>query len=167
MDGVGLPARLLGADEYQVLHTRAHVRVLARPALLLVVLGAAVGTGAALVPYDLRPGVQAAVLGVGLLLAGPLVVRPFLRWLSTTYTLTTRRFVLRTGVLVRSRRDVALARVHDVAVRRGLLDRLLGTGTLQIVGGLDTPPVWLAHVPQVERVHAVVSDLLYGPPRVG
>ena len=43
MARVGLPSRMLGADEYEVLHTRTHAKALVGPALALIGTGALVG----------------------------------------------------------------------------------------------------------------------------
>ena len=58
--------------------------------------------------------------------------RPFLRWLTTTYTVTDRRLITRTGILSRRGHDIPLARISDVAYEHGLVDRMLGCGTLVV-----------------------------------
>ena len=55
IEGVALPAKLLGADEHVVIHTRTHVKAMILPALAFVLIAAAVGAGAALIPREARP----------------------------------------------------------------------------------------------------------------
>ena len=162
MDGVGLPARFLGADEHEVMHMRTHAKALFWPAVGLVLSGGVVGAGAALVPGDLRPGGQLAVVVVGVALAVWWAVIPCLRWLTTTYTLTTRRLIVRSGLLTKTGRDLPLMRVNDVAFSRSLTDRLLGCGTLRIKTAADAAVIELPDVPDVDRVHVMMSDLLFG-----
>jgi hypothetical protein len=55
MEDVALPAKLLGADEHVVIHTRTHVKAMILPALAFVLIAAAVGAGAAaLADYHLH-----------------------------------------------------------------------------------------------------------------
>ena len=102
---MGLPPKLLGADEYEVIHTRTHAKALVGPALVLIVLGAAVGAGVALVPTEFRPVGQVAVAALGAIPLWFWVVLPFLRWRTTTYTITNRRLITRSGILNKIGKD--------------------------------------------------------------
>ena len=128
---MGLPAKLLGADEHVVIHTRTHAKALILPALALILIGGGVGAGAALMPADARPVGTLAVIAVGLVLVLWLVLVPYLRWRTTTYTITNRRLITRSGILNKTGTDLPLNRVHEVSTERSLLDRILGCGTLQ------------------------------------
>jgi len=159
---VGLPPKLLGADEYEVIHTRTHAKALVGPALVLIMLGAAVGAGVALVPTEFRPIGQVAVAVLGTLPLIWWVVLPFLRWRTTTYTVTNRRLITRRGVLNKVSLDVPLDRIHEVSQERSLSDRMFGCGTLQIQTAAEDGLVVLADVPEVEHVHAEMTGLLFG-----
>lgn len=161
MDGVGLPSRMLGTDEHEVLTTRTHAKVLVGPALALIVTGALVGAGAAVVPTGYRPVGQLVVVVLGAALAGWACVRPFLRWWATTYSLTNRRLVMRTGVLSKTSVDLPLWRVNDVSCERSLGDRLLGCGTL-VAHTAGEGAVSLRDVPEVQHVQRAVSEQLFG-----
>jgi uncharacterized membrane protein YdbT with pleckstrin-like domain len=161
MNGVGLPSRMLGADEYEVLHTRTHAKALVGPALALITTGALVGAGTAVVPSDYRPAGQVVVLVLGAALAGWACVRPFLRWWATTYSLTNRRLVMRTGVLNKVSVDLPLWRINDVSTERSLGDRLLGCGTL-VAQTAGEGSVALRDVPEVQHVHRAVAEQLRG-----
>lgn len=164
LEGVGLPRKLLGAEEHEVLHTRTHGKVLVWPALGLVLVGAGVGAGTALIPTGGRPLGQLAVALVGLLLALWWCVIPYLRWRTTTYTLTDRRLIRRTGVLNKSSLDLPLNRVNDVSSERSLLDRLFRCGTLNVQTATEGGTISLVDVPDVEHVHQTMTELLYGSP---
>ena len=159
---MGLPPKLLGADEYEVIHTRTHAKALVGPALVLIMLGAAVGAGVALVPTEFRPIGQVAVAVLGTLPLIWWVVLPFLRWRTTTYTVTNRRLITRRGVLNKVSLDVPLNRIHEVSQERSLTDRMFGCGTLQIQTAAEDGLVVLADVPEVEHVHAEMTGLLFG-----
>ena len=59
-------------------------------------------------------------------------MKPFLLWLTSEYTVTNRRLINRSGLITRVGRDIPLYRINDVSYERGLLDRILGCGTLVI-----------------------------------
>ena len=163
-----LPAKLLGADEHVVIHTRTHAKALILPALALILIGAAVGVGMALMPAEARPAGSLAVVGVGLVLVLWWVVVPYLRWLTTTYTVTNRRLITRSGILNKTGTNLPLNRINEVASERSLLDRILGCGTLNISTAAEDGMVVLVDVPDAEHVHTEISELLFGmDPRGG
>jgi uncharacterized membrane protein YdbT with pleckstrin-like domain len=165
---VGLPAKLLGADEHVVIHTRTHAKALILPALALILIGAAVGAGIALMPAEARPVGSLAVVAVGLVLVLWWVVVPYLRWWTTTYTITNRRLITRSGILNKTGTDLPLNRIHEVTTERSLLDRMLGCGTLNISTAAEDGMVVLDDVPDAEHVHTEISELLFGTdPRGG
>jgi uncharacterized membrane protein YdbT with pleckstrin-like domain len=160
---MGLSARLLGEDEHVVLHLRTHAKALVLPAAGLVLAGGLTGIGAALIPQAYRPWGQAAVAVVGLTLALWWAIVPYLRWWTSTYTVTNHRLITREGILHRTGRDLPLGRVSDVSYDRSLSDRVLGCGTLVIATAADGGRVVLPDVPDVEDVHVTMTELLYGP----
>jgi membrane protein YdbS with pleckstrin-like domain len=157
---VGLPAKLLGADEHVVIHTRTHAKALILPALALILIGGAVGAGTALMPAEARPVGSLAVVAVGLVLVLWWVVVPYLRWLTTTYTVTNRRLITRRGVIIRRGHDIPLARISDVAYEFGPIDRLLGCGTLIISDASTHGQVRLHDIPRVEETQRTLNQLL-------
>jgi uncharacterized membrane protein YdbT with pleckstrin-like domain len=159
---VGFPQKSLGADERVVIHTRTHAKVLILPAVALVLLSLATGFGAAVMPDTARPVSQLVVALVGLVLAIWLVVLPFLRWWTTTYTVTNRRLIMRSGILTRVGKDMPLMRINDVSYQRSLLDRMLGCGTLYIQTAAEGGTIKLDDVPNVERLHVEMTELLFG-----
>jgi membrane protein YdbS with pleckstrin-like domain len=155
--------KLLNEGEHVVVSTRTHVKALLLPAVLLIVVAAVAGyatsfTGRA---GNAQPLLTAVIWLLALVVAWPLVLRPFLRWLTTTYTVTTRRLITRTGILSRHGHDIPVPRISDVAYEHGLVDRLLGCGTLVISDASEQGRVRLPDIPHVEQVHLQISDLLY------
>jgi uncharacterized membrane protein YdbT with pleckstrin-like domain len=159
---VGLSPKLLGADEHVVIHTRTHAKALILPVLALIVVAAAVGVGVALVPDSARPVGQFALAVVGLVLVIWWTLIPFLRWRTTTYTVTNRRLITRRGILNKIGKDMPLMRINDVSYERTLLDRILGCGTLYVQTAAEGGTIELEDVPDVERVHLEMTELLFG-----
>ncbi len=155
-----MSARLLGADEHVVLRMRTHAKAMILPAAALILDGALLGVGTALVPSDYRPGGQYAVVLATSALALWWSVIPFARWRSRTYTITNHRLITREGLLNKTGKDLPLMRVNDVSYQRSLMDRMLGCGTLYVQTAAEGALV-LRDVPEVERVHMTMSELLF------
>jgi membrane protein YdbS with pleckstrin-like domain len=160
---MGISAKLLGEDEHVVRSTRTHWKALIVPVLVLL---AVVGVGsflAAVVPDgDLRTPARIGIATVGGALLAGFFLKPFLDWYFATYTLTNRRLITRRGILTRSGRDIPLMRINDVSYEHGIVDRMLGCGTLVIESAGERGQVVLPDVPHVERMHLQMSDLLFG-----
>jgi uncharacterized membrane protein YdbT with pleckstrin-like domain len=151
------PTRLLAEDEDIVLDLHPHWKQIAVPALLVPILVGAASYGAFALPdNDARPWLRWAILAVALALLLRFSLWPFLRWQTTQYVLTTRRVVIRKGVLSRSGRDVPLTRVNDVSFAHTLFERMLGCGTLTIESAGEHGQVVLTEVPRVQVVQREV-----------
>lgn len=149
-----LPPPGAPAEELIVARFRGHARRLFWSALVLVAVFGATAYlyGNLPAPYENWMLLTAAALLVVLL-----VVVPYLRWLSRTYTITTRRVIVRDGLGARSRQEFSHTRGYSIAVRRGLLQRLWGSGTVILSNGVDAP-LRLVNVPSVNLVHEALAD---------
>ncbi len=159
-------ARRLGEGEYVVANTRTHWKALVLPVIAL--LSTCALAGFLLAAVSSGRGHQALkwlVVGGAALAIVWLSVRPFLRWLTASYTLTNRRLISRSGVFTRSGRDIPLQRVTDVRYERGLLDRLLCCGTLVISDASEGGRSVLPDVPRVAALQLAITDLLFGQDR--
>jgi uncharacterized membrane protein YdbT with pleckstrin-like domain len=162
MHCVALSQKHLGPDEHVVLSLRTHVKALLLPALTLIVTAGVVGYLAAWADgrdYATPLRWVLAVLAIVIIVWRVLI--PFVHWLSTTYTVTNRRLITRTGILTRRGHDIPLPRISTVSSERGVLDRLLGCGTLLLSEASDSQ-VRLHDVPRVESVALTIANLLHG-----
>lgn len=111
---------------------------------------------------DWQPVLLLSVLALLLVLLVRLVVWPFLRWSSNHYVLTTTRLIHRYGVLRRTVNQISLFSISQLQTDQGLLQRMVGSGTLVMVCGFDRAPAY-RHVPQLEMfkeyVEAAISEL--------
>lgn len=158
---MGFPEDVLTADETVVAHLRPHAKVSVRPVLVLVAAVAVVTAAAVLLPGD--SGGRTGLLLVAAVALGFALVRggwPLLVWRCTHYVLTDERILLQDGVLARERRDLPLARVNDHAMSQGLLDRLLGCGTLTVDSVGERAPAVLVAVPRVQQVQTTLYGLI-------
>ena len=156
---MGISQKLLSDGEHVVLSVRTHPKALIGPVVLFILVVAAVITAAMFAP-DNSMVVLVALVAAATVVAVWVVI-PFLRWMTSTYTVTNRRLITRHGILTRTGRDIPLFRINDVAYEKGLIDRLLGCGTLVISDATEKAGVVLPDVPNVERVHLQISDLLF------
>lgn len=141
--------------EVVVLRFRRHGRRLVLPVIVLVALAGAAGfwVGSFNDPWiDLAAAAVAAALG---LLLG---IMPVLTWLAGTTTVSTRRVIVRRGLFVRSRTELALTRVREVRTRRSPAQRLFGAGDVLLLHGAET--LRLEDVPAVTRTADAMQDLM-------
>ena len=158
---MAISRKLLNEGEDVVVSTRTHVKALLLPAFWLIVVAALAGYASSFPSGTARPLLVAVIWLLALVVVVWLVVKPFLRWLTTTYTVTTRRVITRTGIVSRRGHDIPIPRISDVAYEHGLVDRVLGCGTLLISDASERGTVRLPDIPQVEQVHLRISDLLF------
>jgi len=158
---VVISRKLLNEGEEIVLSTRTHVKALLLPAVVLIII-AGLGGYLSSLPSGDNAGVWRLVLWViALALIIWFVVVPFLNWLLTTYTFTSRRLITRTGILTRRGHDIPMNRISDIAYEKSLIDRMFGCGTLIVSDASELGRVELRDIPQVERAQLVVSQELH------
>jgi uncharacterized membrane protein YdbT with pleckstrin-like domain len=159
---VAFNRKLLNEGEYVVVSTRTHIKALLVPALWLIVVAAAAGYVSSFPRGNAKPLLLAVIWGIALVVLIWLTLKRFLTWLTTSYTVTNRRIITRTGILSRRGHDIPVPRISDVAYEHGIIDRMLGCGTLVISDASERGTVRLPDIPQVEHVQLQISDLLFG-----
>ena len=148
-----------GGQERSVLILHPHWKVLLWPVIfgVLVVVATMVVLTAIPGGHSHTERLITAAVAVVLLLVW--VLRPVLRWKTTTYELISGRLRLREGILTRTATSPA-GRISDVSFHRSLLDRL---------SRLRRPPRRRADgrsllaLPSVERVQAILFELVEAP----
>jgi membrane protein YdbS with pleckstrin-like domain len=150
------PEKLLSEGEVVILHTRTHWKALVWPTIILLLAAAAAGYVMSVGSmWFTWPTVIVAAIVLGLF-----VLRPFLRWLSSTDTLTNRRLITRSGIINRTGRDIPLRKINDVTINRGLLDRMLGCGTITVESAGERGQIVLHDVPEAEMLHLRLQEQL-------
>lgn len=135
---------------------RPHARALFWPSLLLIATIGAVGYFTGSFAEDWQ-NLAVIAAGTGVVFAGWLV--PLLLWLSRRYVITTRRIVLRHGLVTRTRQELLHSRGYDIAVRKNALQSLFGSGDVFINTGLERPVV-LRDIPSADLVQGSLHDLM-------
>jgi uncharacterized membrane protein YdbT with pleckstrin-like domain len=148
-----------GEESVRVLHP--HWKTLVGPAVAGFLVAVALAAAEALIPGNKYAAIErlaVAVVAVALLVWWLLL--PVLVWRTTVYEVTTRRLRLRDGIVTRNGRDIPLSRITDVSFRKGLLDRMLGCGTLVVESAGEHGELALTEIPHVERVSSLLFQLV-------
>jgi membrane-flanked domain protein len=151
---------MLSRDEQVVMHLRTHIKSLIGVILILFLASALLGIGLALIPEQYKPWTTWVLLGLYLIAIIWFVLKPWLLWLSATYTVTNRRIITRKGIFNKTGHDFPLRSINNVNYESSFLDRIFGCGTL-ILETAAEKPLTLPDVPGVERVHVVIADLIF------
>lgn len=142
--------------EVVVVRLRRQASILTLP--VIVLLGTALAAGYFIGSFE-EGWMNWLAIAVALLLVVALVLLPLSIWLGNTTTITTRRIIVRRGLLTRTRTEVALGRIREIRVRASLWQRPLRTGTIQLVTELEKP-VELVDVPGVNGIVDMLHELL-------
>jgi len=160
---MGISSKLLSEGEHVIVSTRTHWKALVFPAIVLIVT-----CGLATFLLAIRPDGSTGdvLLWVVLAIAAAIIVwftvRPWLYWITASYTVTNRRLINRSGIITRTGRDIPLYRINDVSYERDLIDRVLGCGTLVIAVASEEGRSVLPDVPRVEQLQLTITELLFG-----
>jgi membrane protein YdbS with pleckstrin-like domain len=155
---VAYPEDLLSEGEKVVIHKHPHWKMLLLPYVILIVtLGLGVWLGILVQdvaePWDLIGLIAIGVVGLVLLVW--LFFVPFVRWRTTHFIVTSDRVMAREGVIKRTGIDIPLSRISSVRFEHGLIDRIVGCGTL-IIESSSQEPLEFDDIPQVEKVHSFI-----------
>jgi membrane protein YdbS with pleckstrin-like domain len=133
-------------------------RAMAGPALAALV-GTILAGGAAF--YWNASGAAWGVLSVVILIGwlGLYLVLLYRQW-SVRYQMTTQRLMHQTGILRRITDRVEAIDIDDITVRQGLVERLLGVGTIVISSSDRThPELQLRGIADAKHVASTMDDV--------
>lgn len=156
-DGYAVPPA-----ERVVARLRQHARRMVWPSIALILIcGVAAYLGSLLGGWlEIAVWAGAAVLTV---LA---FVLPLGRWLTTRYTITTRRLIIRTGLLSHERRELLHSRGYTVTLRKSWLQSMFRSGTI-VIGSMDQKTIArLNDVPHAQLVTEALHDLMESSQRM-
>ncbi|WP_235737150.1 PH domain-containing protein [Nocardioides alcanivorans] len=160
---MSISPKLLNEGEHVVVSCRTHVKALFGPILvmLLVLIGGIVLTVLEIGNDTVDSTINYAAWLLMLVVVVWWIVRPFLKWWTTTYTFTNRRLMFRSGFIAKEGRTIPLNRISGVDFEIDVLDRIFGCGTLVVTDASEAGRVELHDIPKVEQVQKVVSEELH------
>jgi uncharacterized membrane protein YdbT with pleckstrin-like domain len=84
----------------------------------------------------------------------------FIRRIGQHYELTTQRFIHQNGILVRRTDRIEVIDIEDVSYTQGIVQRMLGVGTIQVSGRDQSHPVLtLIGIDKVPEVASLIDDV--------
>ena len=84
-----------------------------------------------------------------------------LPWTFTRYSLTKEKLIIDTGFLRRNEEEVRLYRVLDMTLKRGLVQRMFGLGTIHCCSADKTAPEFdIKNIKNPVVVRNLLSDLV-------
>jgi membrane protein YdbS with pleckstrin-like domain len=154
---VTYPDDVLVEGERVLTHEHPHPKMLVLPALVfLITIGAAAYLAALINHQPWQAAGQLVLLVLAVVLIAWFTVAPLLRWRCTHFVVTTRRVLVREGVLTRTGFEIPMNRITSVHFRQTVLERMFGCGTLSVESASDEP-LEFEDIPQVHHVYALLN----------
>ncbi len=150
------PEKLLAPGETIAFELKPHWRALIWPAFVLVI-EVFIATWAFFAFDNII--IRWIIVGAGAFILIWQVALPFLRWLTTQYVFTSRRIIVRRGVLTKQGRDMPLSKVNNVSFEVSVMGRILNYGTLEVESASDDGDLVINDVPNVEDIQRHVYEL--------
>lgn len=159
---MGLPDHHLTQGERVVHSFHPHWKRLILPFLALVLVVGASGAAIFFISSDFEYAGYAriAVAVIAVVVLAFVSFIPYLRWKTTSYTLTTHRFNISTGILNKSDDDIPLAKVNSVSSDQTLVERMLGCGTLKVESASDKGEINYRDIPKIQVVRQELFRLV-------
>jgi uncharacterized membrane protein YdbT with pleckstrin-like domain len=159
---MGYPQKLLAPDETIQFETKPHWRALFVPAIVMLITVFVTVFLLSWVVSNISGWefLRWVVIGAGILCLVLWAVVPFLRWLTTEYTFTDRRIIVRSGIVTRHGKDMPLSKVNNVSFFVPAMGRVLNYGELQIQSAGENDGLDVKDVPDVEEIQRKIYELI-------
>jgi uncharacterized membrane protein YdbT with pleckstrin-like domain len=147
------PNRLLVEGEELVLDLRPHWIALVMPAVATVATIAVM-----LVLYRTfdEPVLDMVVGVAGMLFLLAYPVRKLVDWLTSHFVVTSDRIIHRRGFIAKYSMEVPLEAINDVRFEQGILDRIIGAGTLVVQSASEAGRQVFDHIRRPEGVQKTI-----------
>ncbi|MEP6475872.1 MAG: PH domain-containing protein [Actinomycetota bacterium] len=150
---MAFPRRLLVEGEELVVDLRPHPVALLLPAIASIVI---VSAGIWLMTRTDGVVIWIILAAMALLLlAYP--VRRLTDWLTSHFVVTSDRVIHRQGLVAKSSMEIPLEAINDVRFSQGVIERVLGAGTLVIQSASESGRNEFSHIRKPEDVQRTIS----------
>jgi uncharacterized membrane protein YdbT with pleckstrin-like domain len=149
---MAFPRRLLVEGEELVLDLRPHPVALAMPAIVTLLT---VGVGIWLLTKANGAWVWVVLAAMAVILVA-YPVRKLTDWLTSHFVVTSDRIIHRQGLVAKSSMEIPLEAINDVRFQQGVIDRMLGAGTLVIQSASEAGREEFGHIRKPEFVQKTI-----------
>jgi uncharacterized membrane protein YdbT with pleckstrin-like domain len=150
---MAFPTRLLIEGEELILDLRPHWI-----ALIMPTVATAATLAVMIVLYEaFDEGILDTVVGIAgtlFLLAYP--VRKLVDWLTSHFVVTSDRIIHRRGFIAKYSMEVPLEAINDVRFEQGIVDRIIGAGTLVVQSASEAGRQVFDHIRKPEEVQRTI-----------
>ena len=150
------PTKLLAPGETIAFELKPHWRALIWP-LFVLLLEVFIGVYL-FMTFD-NSIIRWIIIAAGVFILVWQTLIPFGRWLTTQYVFTSRRIIVRRGMITKEGKDMPLSKVNNVSFSVSFLGRLINYGTLVVESASDDSDLVINDVPNVEDVQRNVYEL--------
>jgi uncharacterized membrane protein YdbT with pleckstrin-like domain len=153
------PESLLSADEDLVLDLRPHWMALVRPAFQTIAIVTGMIVAWLLIRFSWGGWLYVGVFFLGLVLVAMFPARPFTRWITSHFVVTTDRVIRRSGWIAKMWIEIPLEKISDVRYHQTIPERLIGAGDLTIESAGRSGQEPFENVRHPERVQKVIFEM--------
>ncbi len=150
---MAFPTRLLIDGEELVMDLRPHWIALIMPAVATIATLAVMIVLYETFDEDILDNVV-GVAGALFLLAYP--VRKLVDWLTSHFVVTSDRIIHRRGFIAKYSMEVPLEAINDVRFEQGVIDRIIGAGTLVVQSASEAGRQVFDHIRKPEEVQKTI-----------
>lgn len=145
-----------------LIRSRTHIKALFVPVFVEVLMTAALIAAVVALPNTVAGVSVSLVLVIAWLIFSVIIMVPTLiAWRFSTFEITSRSVRTSTGFIWRRTRDVPISRITDISVEQGLLDRIVGCGTVVFADASSPQGARMRDIPHVNHVKDVLDGLIY------
>jgi uncharacterized membrane protein YdbT with pleckstrin-like domain len=147
------PRRLLIEGEELILDLRPHWIALVGPAIATIAI-----LGGMILLYEAftEPILDTVVGIAGTLFLLVYPVRKLVDWLTSHFVVTSDRIIHRRGFIAKYSMEVPLEAINDVRFEQGILDRMIGAGTLVVQSASEAGRQVFDHIRRPEEVQKTI-----------
>lgn len=150
-----VPEDILEKGDVARSHVREHSKALLGNILGCFLTILTVILAIVFLPASLYPWAHWAIAITGAILIILIFMHPVIQWSTSTYTITDKRLIARSGVVKKSITEISRSAIREAEVESDVVDQLFDSGAL-IVELDDGRKVTFRHVPAVDDFRALL-----------
>jgi membrane protein YdbS with pleckstrin-like domain len=90
------------------------------------------------------------------------VIFDIISWKRKKYQLTNQRVVIQKGIIRRKRSYIHYAKIQDIDIYQGIMDRIFSAGNMEIYGGHEHTNIVLEDIPNPKEVEDMIDRIMVG-----